>query len=231
MTFILAFLLLKVNLITLLRGLLDINFLLIYQKTNAIVFNKHMYNATPIDYCTYLPDIRIVDSLKILGVILSYNLSWSQHFNSVISRVAKRLYLLRVLRSLISHSDLHKMFNSSICSAIEYAAPLFCVPSSVICNTLDSFYKRCTKITQCKRVSCNISHVSTCTRFTNLSIKLLLTAEKGKSHKLNHCISHRLTHTNVFNIQFCATTRRKKCFVIAAPLLSNTYPTNSTEQF
>ena len=136
-------------------------------KTNIIVFNKHMYNATPIDYCTYLPDIRIVDSLKILGVIFSSNLSWSQHFNSVISRVAKRLHLLRVLRPLISHSDLHKIFNSSICSVIEYAAPLFCIPSSVICNTLDSFYKRCTKIMQCKRVSCNISHVSTCTRFTN----------------------------------------------------------------
>ena len=52
-------------------------------------------------------EFEVVSSAKVVGVVLSSNLKWSAHIDSITTKTAKRLYLLRQLKHAgIAHSDL-----------------------------------------------------------------------------------------------------------------------------
>ena len=43
-------------------------------------------------------EFEIVSSAKVLGVVISSDLKWSAHIDSITTKAAKRLYLLRQLK-------------------------------------------------------------------------------------------------------------------------------------
>ena len=47
-----------------------------------------------------------VSEFTFLGVIWSYDLSWTTHFRKQASRCSSRLYFLRILKSSLSHDEL-----------------------------------------------------------------------------------------------------------------------------
>ena len=67
-----------------------------------------------------------VTSIKSLGAILTNDLKWTNHVNTVTSKASKRLYLLRQLkRADVGNVDLVNFYCSCIRSVLEYACQLF----------------------------------------------------------------------------------------------------------
>ena len=72
-----------------------------------------------------LPNVTFVNELRILGVIFNEKLSWSNHCDFVIRNASRRLYVMRVLRSVVSRNELISLYNAIVRSYLEYASPLF----------------------------------------------------------------------------------------------------------
>ena len=76
-------------------------------------------------------EFAIVSSAKVLGVVISSDLRWSAHINSITTKAAKRLYPLRQLkRAGIAHSDLVRFY----CSVIRSTLNMHARSSIVICR-------------------------------------------------------------------------------------------------
>ena len=75
---------------------------------------------------TKCKEFETVSSAKVLGVTISSDLKWSAHIDSITTKAAKRLYLLRQLkRAGISSSDLVLFYCSVIRSVLEYTCQVF----------------------------------------------------------------------------------------------------------
>ena len=71
-------------------------------------------------------EFELVSSAKVLGVVISSDLKWSAHIDSITTKAAKRLYLLRQLKGAgIAHSVLIRFYCSVIRSILEYACQVF----------------------------------------------------------------------------------------------------------
>ena len=71
-------------------------------------------------------EFEIVSSANFFGVVISSDLKWSAHIDSITTKAANRLYLLRQLkRAGIAHCDLVSFYCSVIRSTLEYACQVF----------------------------------------------------------------------------------------------------------
>ena len=70
--------------------------------------------------------ITRIDSVKLLGVTISSNLTWNAHVDNIVKKASKRIYVLYQLkRAGISQSDLMKIYLSIIRPVVEYACPVW----------------------------------------------------------------------------------------------------------
>ena len=70
--------------------------------------------------------VERVHTFKILGVLLSDDLSWKSHVNHMHSRASPRLYYLRQLKRCgLSQSDLLAYYRTMIRPILEYACPVW----------------------------------------------------------------------------------------------------------
>ena len=187
-------------------------------KTKLLFFKKRNFVVSTVS--DFFVNIPVVDNLKLLGVVFTSELSWTVHFNCVIKRISQRLYLLRTLRPSISHCALHYVFNSLICSIVEYAAPLFCIPDKHIIVQIERFYKRCFKIMNCKQTNCTLQSTTISVRFELLTLKFLSKVE-NISNKIHYVLPTKHKYSNHFQIPYHCTNRRQNCFSIRGPLLHN----------
>ena len=68
-------------------------------------------------------EFEIVSSANFFGVVISSDLKWSAHIDSITTKAANRLYLLRQLkRAGIAHSDLVSFYCSVIRSTLNMHA-------------------------------------------------------------------------------------------------------------
>ena len=68
-------------------------------------------------------EFELVSSAKVLGVVISSDLKWSAHIDSITTKAAKRLYLLRQLkRAGIARSVLVRFYCSVIRSTLNMHA-------------------------------------------------------------------------------------------------------------
>jgi hypothetical protein len=75
------------------------------------------FNAGPVDRVT---------SFKLLGIIITDNLSWENHVNAVCAKAGTRLHFLKLLkRSSLTFDDLLLYYKSIIRPVIEYACPVW----------------------------------------------------------------------------------------------------------
>ena len=71
-------------------------------------------------------ELERVDSAKILGVMISNDLSWNSHVDYICPKANKRLYFLCLLmRAGASRSDMLQFYKSTVRSAVEYACPVW----------------------------------------------------------------------------------------------------------
>jgi hypothetical protein len=70
--------------------------------------------------------IERVSSFKLLGVIFSSDLSWSQHVSYILNKVAKRYFIIfQLARIGINPSDIISIYSAIIRSVLEYACPVW----------------------------------------------------------------------------------------------------------
>ena len=84
-----------------------------------------------------------MSSFKLLGVILSQDLTWTAHCDYIVKKASRRLYALRQLRKCgVSTSDIVKVYCSLIRSILEYASVVFADLPEYLCNILEKVQKR-----------------------------------------------------------------------------------------
>ena len=70
--------------------------------------------------------IELVEETRLLGLVLTSDLSWSANTDSLVTRCNNKLWFLRRLKKLgASTEDLLDLFDKHIGSILEYAAPVW----------------------------------------------------------------------------------------------------------
>ena len=68
--------------------------------------------------------VEVVSTFKLLGVMLSNDLTWRVHIDYVLKKANSRLYALRKLRRAgLNQSDLVNVYCSLVRTCLEYASP------------------------------------------------------------------------------------------------------------
>ena len=94
-------------------------------KTKEIIFWKSDRTKNKHDI-PLIPGIERIESTKLLGVILTSNLSWTPHINNILNICCQRFYLLNRLKHMsLCNTGLNLMFRSLVVSRLIYALPAF----------------------------------------------------------------------------------------------------------
>ena len=72
-----------------------------------------------------VPRLDNTTALKVLGLWFNERLSWSHHISFIVKKLSQRLYVLRIVKSLLSHDELILVFNSIIQSVIDYSSSVY----------------------------------------------------------------------------------------------------------
>ena len=176
--------------------------------------------VSPVPY----PEIEVVNSVNILGVIVNDKLTWDDHFESVILRASRRLHVLRSLKPFVTKQQLVDVFYGFIMSIVMYATPVFCKLSSVDICKLVRLRKRAHRIICSAECECDI--VPDLIRAHEvLSIKYFKRCF-SPNHPLRHLVPKRLPRSGRYQIQFCSTSRRLNSFFPHMSLFANLKDTN-----
>ena len=93
-------------------------------------------------------EIEVVSSAKLLGVVVSDNLKWNAHVESICKKAATRLYFLKQLkRAKVPPKDMLLFYTTCIRPVLEYACPVFhnSLPQ-YLSNEMESLQKRSLRI-------------------------------------------------------------------------------------
>ena len=168
-----------------------------------------------------LPNIPVVNSMKILGITFECNLKWNLHFNHICKRASSRLYVIRQLRDYLPTSELTLVYQNCIRSLLEYGAPLFSDLPRKLVIKLEQIQRRA------HFVICN-THDCECLNFvpleyrrTILSFKLFESILGNNEHILHHLLPSVMPYSGKFRIPISRTALRSKCFIIQMSRLHN----------
>ena len=163
------------------------------------------------------PAIPVVRELKVLGVFWNDTLSWNNHFCKMLKTASQRLYVIRILKSVLPAKDLILVYHSLISSIFLYASPLFLSLPSPVTKQSINFKNRII----CGR-DCD------CTLFPPLSslrqsraIFFFNKCELYSCHPLHHLIPPRLPRSSQYRLPHVSTTRRLHSFIPSMCILLN----------
>ena len=111
-----------------------------------IQFSKVQSQCLPLTI--YSTELGFVNQAKVLGVIISNDLEWNSHVDSIVRKASKRMYFLRQLkRGNVSCDDLVQFYCTCIRPVVEYASPVFHYALPVYLNDeLERIQKRALSI-------------------------------------------------------------------------------------
>ena len=67
-----------------------------------------------------------VDSVKLLGVFLTSDISWSLQINHLVTGITRKFYILNRIKNMSLSSDgLNNVFRAMMLSRIQYALPVY----------------------------------------------------------------------------------------------------------
>ena len=98
-----------------------------FKKTKIIPFNTtKKYDFLPQLHFPGSEPLEVIYETRLLGVILTSNLSWTAHVNDISRRATGKLWVLMRFKSLGGTTEqLLKVFQTRIRSTLEFAAPVF----------------------------------------------------------------------------------------------------------
>ena len=178
------------------------------------VENIHMEN-TPIERVT---------NAKLLGVIISNDLKWSEQVKNINAKASRRLFYLRCLkRAGLTESDLRRVYTTLIRPVCEYACPVWS-PSltSEQRNIIESIQKRALKIIRPQdsydEACTHLNLPSLCSRRDNICASFFDNM-KLSSHSLHNLLppkrqcDYRLRNHSTYPKPKCKTNRYKNSFI------------------
>jgi hypothetical protein len=184
------------------------------EKSTLIV---HM--RKPLD----LPEIpvRIVSSQKLLGVTLSFNLTWDNHIQAMYRKACQRLHILRVLKRYAHHEELHLVYQALIRSLFDYCCPLFVILPKKLVALIRRTEKRAHKIMFGVDSPCECTMDGLEERRKNMSMKLFSEILDNKNHLLHDRLPTSSNHSSRLSNFSCRTNRRLNSFFPQTTILYN----------
>ena len=90
--------------------------------------------------------IERVSSYKLLGVIITNDLSWNEHCDSIHKKATKRLFVLRTLKRVgLGTDDLVLVYCSIVRSIVEYASPVWVAIPLYLDELIESVQRKISK--------------------------------------------------------------------------------------
>jgi hypothetical protein len=177
-----------------------------------------------------LPNIKAVEELKFLGVVINRRLKWNSHVDLACRNASRRIYALRILRQILSPQQLTTVYSAVIRSILEYVSPAFGNLPKKLGRNLERLQKRC------HRLICGSNGsdgACGCNRFTDLTtrrnqaaIKLYKSAAHNSSHVLHEIIPPRSNRSAAFIQPPAASSRFLHSFIPFTTALLNGTPIN-----
>ena len=105
----------------------SINKMRINKKTKVMPFNfSKKFDFLPQVSFPGCEPLEVIYETRLLGVIISSNLSWASHVNDITMRATKKLWVLIRFRTLGGTTEqLLTVFQTRVRSTLEFAAPVF----------------------------------------------------------------------------------------------------------
>ena len=95
-------------------------------KCHVINFNFSKYNYPPQNVNLNYKLLQPVDKIKLLGVILTNDLKWTENTSNICSKVNQKLYLISKLKHFgLLKEELIIAWQSILRPITEYAVPLW----------------------------------------------------------------------------------------------------------
>ena len=168
--------------------------------------------------------VEVVKHAKLLGVILSDDLTWNMHVESIIKKAAKRVYMLYQLkRAGIRQTDLVTVYVSVVRPVLEYACPVWHTHlPKYLSDNIEMIQKRALKsIFPNKGYEDILYDIGMCTLHErrNAICEQYFKNMQGGSHKLHHllpeerCIHYDMRHENKYPLTKNRTNRYGKSLI------------------
>ena len=152
------------------------------------------------------------EHIKVLGVRLSNNLSWSGHIEDVFRKANQRFHVLKQIKPLVTPQDLHQVYIAFIRSILDYCSPVFVKLPNCQAKRLESIDKRAHRIIFHDRErTCSCGSIRN--RRELMSLRLLQNIESTDDHIIKHLLPHRLHYSNKFSSIYSRTCKRHQSFI------------------
>ena len=173
------------------------------QKSKCLLITKHVPPPLPDS------NVEISHTVRFLGVQLDNKLSWDTHIQYLKKVGSQRLHILRKMRGLVSHSDLHRVYTAIIRSILEYACPAFVGLNKKQARILQRIDKRAHRIMNFGNPSASLccDQESLAVRRLEASVKLWRNIESCTDHTLHTLIPHKLQRSKKYSVQFYKTNK------------------------
>ena len=190
------------------------------KKTKFMLFR----NSKLIDFLpSFLLDneeIKLVEEMKVLGIVLSSDMKWNANTNKIIATAFKRLWMLRRLKSLGTElPELIDVYIQQIRSVLEFAVPVW-HSGLTQCNRYD--IERVQKAALHVLLGDNYESYSNAlkvsglesleARRSKLCLKFATKSAKHPKHKKWFKLNNRLTVTRQVQPKFCPVVSRTSRF-------------------
>lgn len=157
--------------------------------------------------------IPITSNIELLGVTFNSTLSWNDHVENVCKKAAKRLHVLRKLKSLTSKEELHKVYKSSVRPVLEYCSPSFAFLTAKLEKRLQRVENRAHRIIfESKECHGHCGCNSLSQRRTKMATKLFTKIYNKRDHILRGLLPSRLPRSQKHSNFTCRTEKRKTSF-------------------
>ena len=119
-----------------------------HKKCKEMVISFLKYDVARLNtICVSGLPVQSVSSFKLLGFILSNDLTWNSHVEKINKKANSRLYALRQLKKAgLSKTDLVIIYCSLVRSVVEYAAPAWSNVTIYLSDLIETIQKRALRI-------------------------------------------------------------------------------------
>jgi hypothetical protein len=167
--------------------------------------------------------VKMVPSLKLLGVYLNNKLNWDTHVEFLRVTCSRRLHILRRLRGLIPRSQLNLVYESIVRSLLDYACPVFTKLNKKNSKTLQNVENRAHKIIAFGSTEGITNYGTVEERRKELARRLWLKIESNDNHILCSLMPHKLSRSQKYFLECCRTDKLNNSFF---PLMARLFNNN-----
>ena len=196
-------------------------------KTEFIIFDTKKHNSNPEKVNVRGVEVTENDHVKLLGVIISKDLSWELQLKKVLKEIQSKIGVLNRLKLYLNKADLSIIAQSLVTSTLRYCLPVF---GKVRTNEEDAIHEHSKNI----QIALNdiVRLISGNKRKDHISIKSLVTEypwaafnrlciECFSIEAWKYMHSNSLEVSDEFNQTYERTTRSSQCKILKAKTVSS----------